>query len=66
MASEPTASVTPLPGANATGSAQAKREVTYESLGIARVVLVLVYVIVAVWYLAWRPTTFNPQAMASR
>jgi cellulose synthase (UDP-forming) len=21
------------------------------------------YVIFAVWYLAWRPTTFNPQAM---
>ena len=64
MASEPTASVTPLPGANAAGSAHAKREVPYESLSTARVVLVLVYVIVAIWYLTWRLTTFNPEAMA--
>ena len=35
----------------------------YEPLGLARTILVVVYVIFAVWYLAWRPTTFNPQAM---
>jgi len=31
-------------------------------LGLARTVLVLTYLAIAVWYLAWRPTTFNPQA----
>lgn len=35
----------------------------YEALGTARTILVVVYAVVAVWYLAWRPTTFNPQAM---
>jgi cellulose synthase (UDP-forming) len=35
----------------------------YEPLGLARTIVVVVYVVFAVWYLAWRPTTFNPQAM---
>jgi len=35
----------------------------YEPLRVARTVLVVVYVVVAIWYLAWRPSTFNPNAM---
>lgn len=34
----------------------------FETLGFARSALVVAYLAVAVWYLAWRPTTFNPQS----
>ena len=35
----------------------------YEPLGVARTMLVAGYLVVAIWYLAWRPGTFNPNAM---
>lgn len=33
-----------------------------ESLSRLQVAVVIAYVVVAAWYLAWRPTTFNPRA----
>ena len=51
-----------LAAANEPSAAPRRRAVRYESLGPARTLLVLIYVAVAVWYLAWRPTTFNPDA----
>lgn len=36
----------------------------YEPLGIPRTLVVVAFVAVAAWYLAWRPGTFNPDAMA--
>jgi cellulose synthase (UDP-forming) len=35
----------------------------YEPLGTARTILVVAYLAIAIWYLAWRPSTFNPSAM---
>ncbi len=35
----------------------------YASLSIAQRVLVAIFVAVGVWYLAWRPAAFNPDAM---
>ncbi len=34
-----------------------------QPLGRWRVSLVIVFLLVAVWYLAWRPSTFNPDAL---
>jgi cellulose synthase/poly-beta-1,6-N-acetylglucosamine synthase-like glycosyltransferase len=62
MASEPLGSATPGPTAPDTPGTPPRRDLHYEPLGLARSLLVLVYVAVAVWYLAWRPTIFNPQA----
>lgn len=36
----------------------------YEPLGVPRTLVVAAFVVVAVWYLAWRPSTFNPDALA--
>src|SRR5690349_18540749 len=52
------------PAAVDASASKSSRNVQYEPLGVARSILVLVYIVVAIWYLAWRPTTFNPEAMA--
>jgi cellulose synthase (UDP-forming) len=64
MASESLVSQPSGSAAHDTDSAPSARNVKYEPLGVARSILVLVYALVAVWYLTWRLTTFNPQAMA--
>ena len=55
-----TQDIVALPSSRDEGKAAPVR---YEPLGIPRQILVVLYVIVAVWYLAWRPSTLNPQAM---
>jgi cellulose synthase (UDP-forming) len=40
----------------AAGSAQ------YASLSAAQKAVVVLFIVVAVWYLSWRPTSFNPDA----
>jgi cellulose synthase (UDP-forming) len=42
---------------------RARKRVRYEPLGFARTIVVVAYVAVAIWYLAWRIGTFNQQAM---
>lgn len=39
------------------------RDVPYESLSWLQVAVVAAFVLVSLWYLLWRPSTFNPQAM---
>jgi cellulose synthase (UDP-forming) len=36
----------------------------YAELSLAQRALVATFVAIGIWYLAWRPTTFNPDAMA--
>ena len=38
--------------------------VPYEGLGRARKAVAIAFLAVAVWYLTWRPASFNPDAMA--
>jgi cellulose synthase (UDP-forming) len=64
MPSESLTSHTPGSAAHDARTTQSARNVKYESLGLARSILVVVYLVVAIWYLAYRPSTFNPQAMA--
>src|SRR5262245_14081643 len=62
MASDPLSSAA-LPASPLDVRGKSRRHnVEYETLGLARTVLVLTYLGVAVWYLAWRATTYNPQA----
>ncbi|MEO8629005.1 MAG: cellulose synthase catalytic subunit, partial [Betaproteobacteria bacterium] len=63
MNTQISASGTSIPASKAYGQLRERQGVQYEPLGTARTILVIVYVVVAVWYLAWRPSTFNPQAM---
>jgi cellulose synthase (UDP-forming) len=51
-----------LAAANEPTAMPRRRAVRYEPLGPARKLLVLIYLGVAIWYLVWRLTTFNPQA----
>jgi len=44
------------PGRPHAGTAQ------YSSLSLAQKAVVLLFLVVAVWYLSWRPTSFNPSA----
>ncbi len=62
MASEPLGSATPGPSTPPIYSSRHRPGLRYETLGPARSLLVLAYVAIAIWYLTWRPTTFNPQA----
>src|SRR5690349_10193098 len=64
MASESLAPESPSPAVPDARTTRDAEKVQYEGLGVARTILVVVYLIVAIWYLAWRPSTFNPQAMA--
>ena len=40
-----------------------EEEILYKSLEPSRVFLVVIFLIVAIWYLSWRLETFNPDAM---
>jgi len=64
MASESLAPESPSPAVPDARASRNAEKIKYEGLGVARTILVVVYLIVAIWYLAWRPSTFNPQAMA--
>jgi hypothetical protein len=44
------------------GSAPAAATPQHEGLSVAQQVLALLFVGVGVWYLAWRPESFNPAA----
>lgn len=43
--------------------AERRSEIPFESLTWPQVIVVAVFVVVALWYLSWRPSTFNPNAM---
>ena len=62
MASESLPSATPTGSPLDVHGTSRRGNLEYEALGPARSLLVLAYLAVAMWYLAWRPTTFNPQA----
>jgi cellulose synthase (UDP-forming) len=62
MASESLSSATPTGSPLDVRGKSRGRNLHYETLGTARSLLVLAYLGVAVWYLVWRPSTFNPQA----
>src|SRR3954471_15407347 len=64
MASESLAPESPSPAVPDARASRSAEKMKYEGLGVARTILVVVYLVVAIWYLAWRPSTFNPQAMA--
>ena len=40
-----------------------RQSLPYQALELPRVILVLVFLVVAVWYLSWRLGTFNPDAL---
>ncbi len=62
MASDSIAQTSRGSASEANPNSPSARNIQYEPLGLARSILVVVYIVVAIWYLAWRPSTFNLQA----